>query len=113
MLKYLKKNKKKKFQCFSSTLQTKSIIKYTSNKNLRNLLRHLLSCKISYKVQLKSLKHLPPQSLAYEVYLKQENEAKGFVTLLPQSHHTRKINDTMQQTVVTSFPAVTSALNQR
>ena len=69
--------------------------------------------KISYKVQLKSLKHLPPQSLAYEVYLKQENEAKGFETLLPQSHHTRKINDTMQQTVVTSFPAVTSAPNQR
>ena len=71
-LKYLKKNIKK-FQCFSSNLRTKSMIKYTSYKNLRNLLRQLLSCKISHEIQLKNLKNLPPQSLACEVYRKHEN----------------------------------------
>ena len=99
MLKYFKKNFKKS-QCFSSNFRTKSMIKYTSYKNLRNLLRQLLSCKIDYKIQLKNLKYLPPQSLACEVYRKQENEVKD---LLPQSHRTRKINDKMQQRVVKSL----------
>ena len=49
----------------------KSMIKYGSYKNLRNLLLQLLSCKISYKIHLKNLKHLPPHSLACEVYRKQ------------------------------------------
>ena len=97
MLKHLTKNIKKS-QCFSSNLRTKSMIKYTSYKNLRNLLRQLLSCKISYKIQLKNLKYLLPQSLAREVYRKQENEVKD---LLPQSR--RKINDKMQQRVVKSI----------
>ena len=52
MLKYLKKNIKES-PCFSSNLHTKSIIKYASYKNLRNLPRKLLSCKISYKNALK------------------------------------------------------------
>ena len=69
---------------------TKSMIKYASYKNLRNLLRQLLSWKISYKIQLENLKYLPPQSLACEVYRKQKNEVKD---LLPQSRRTRKIND--------------------
>ena len=87
------------------------MIKYTSYKNLRNLLRQLLSCKISYKIQLKNLKYLPPQSLACEVYRKQENEVKD---LLQQPRRTRKINDKMQQRAVKkSFLAVTSAPNQR
>ena len=47
------------------------VIIYTSYNNLRNLLRQLLSCKISYKMQLKNLKYLPPQSPACEVYRKQ------------------------------------------
>jgi len=46
------------------------MIKYTSYKNLRNLLRQLLSFKISYKIQLGNLRYLPPQSLACEVYRK-------------------------------------------
>ena len=72
--------------------------KYTSYKNLRNLLRQGLSCKISYKIQLKNLKYLPPQSPAWEVYRRQENdEVKD---LLPQSRCTRKINDKMQQRLV-------------
>ena len=91
MLKCLKKNIKKS-QCFSSNLRTKSVIKCTSHKNLWNVLRQLLSCKISHKIQLKNLKYLPPQSLACEVYRKQENEVKD---LLPQSRRTRKINDKM------------------
>ena len=98
MLKYLKKNLKES-QCFSN-LRTKSMIKYTSYKNLRNLLRQLLSCKISYKIQLKNLKYLSPQSLACEVYRKQENEVKD---LLPQSRRTRKINDKMQERLVKSL----------
>ena len=49
----------------------KSMVKYSSYKNLRNLLLQLLSCKISYKIHLKNLKHLPPHSLACEVYRKQ------------------------------------------
>ena len=96
MLKYLKKNIKKS-QCFSSNLRTKSMIKYSSYKNLRNLLRQLLSCKISYKIQLKNLKYLPPQSLTCEFYRKQGNEVKD---LFPQSRLTRKFNDKMQQRVV-------------
>ena len=72
ILKYLEKNIKKS-QCFSSNLRTKSMLKYTSHKKLRNLLRQLLSCKISHKIQLKNLKYLPPQTLACEVYRKQEN----------------------------------------
>ena len=94
MLKYLKKNIKKS-QCFSSNLRTRSIVKYTSYKNLRNLLRQLLSYKINYERKLKNLKYLPPQSLAREVYQKQENEVK--------SRRTRKINDKMQQRVVKSL----------
>ena len=43
----------------------------TSYKNLRNLLRQLLSCKISYKIQLKNLKYPPPQSLACKVHRSQ------------------------------------------
>ena len=43
----------KESPCFSSNLHTKSIIKYASYKNLRNLPRQLLSCKISYKNALK------------------------------------------------------------
>ena len=62
-----------KSQCFSNNLRTKSMIKYTSYKNVRNLLEQLLSCKISHKIQLKNLEYLPPQSLACEVYRKQEN----------------------------------------
>ena len=38
-----------------------------SSVDKEKLLRQLLSCKISYKIQLKNLKHLPPQSLACEV----------------------------------------------
>ena len=91
---------KEKSQCFSSNLRTKSMIKYISYKNLRNLLRQLLSCKISYKIQLKNSKYLPPQSLEYEVYRKQENEVKD---LLPKSRRTRKINDKMQQRLVKSL----------
>ena len=53
---------------------------YTSYKKLRNLLRQLLSCKISHEIQLKNLKYLPPQSLACEVYRKQENEVKDLLT---------------------------------
>ena len=94
MLKYLEKLKKKKSQSFSGNLRTNSMIKYTSYKNLRNLLRQLLSCTISSKIQLKNLKYLPPQSLACEVYRKQENQVKD---LFPQSRRTRKINDKMQQ----------------
>ena len=45
----------------------------TSYKNLRNLLPQLISCKICCKIQLKNLNYLPPQSLACEVYRKQEN----------------------------------------
>ena len=56
------------------------MIKYISYKNLGNLLRQLLSCKISYKIQLKNLKYLPPQSLACEVQRKQENEVKDLLT---------------------------------
>ena len=78
MLKYLKKNVLKS-QCYSSNLRTKSVIKYTPYKNLRNLFRQLVSCKIKYKIQLKNLKHLLPQSLACEVYRKQENEAKDLL----------------------------------
>ena len=77
------------------------MIKYTSYKNLRNLLRQLLSCKISYKIQLKNLKYLPPQSLTCEVYRKQENEVVK--DLLPQLRRTRKINDKMQQRVEKLF----------
>ena len=55
------------------------------------------------------IKYLPPQSLACDVYRKQENEVKD---LLPQSRCSRKINDKMQQRVVKSFLAVTSAPNQ-
>jgi len=50
----------KKSQCFCSNLLTKSMIKYTSYKKLRSLLPQLLSCKISYKIQLKNLKYLSP-----------------------------------------------------
>ena len=49
-LPYLKKNINKS-QCFSSNLRTKSMIKCTSYRNLRNLVRQLPSCKISYKIQ--------------------------------------------------------------
>ena len=80
----------RKSQCFSSNLRTKSMINYTSYKNLRNLLRQLLPCKISYERQLKNLKYLLPQSLACEVYRKQGNEVKD---LLPHSRRTRKINE--------------------
>ena len=73
------------------------MIKYTSYKNLRNLLWQMLSSKISYKIQLKNFKYLPPQSLACEVDRKQENEEND---LLPQSRRTRKINDKTQQRVV-------------
>ena len=45
MLKHLKK-KIKKSQCFSSNLHTKSMIKYISYRDLRNLLRQSLSFKI-------------------------------------------------------------------
>ena len=89
MLKQLKKNTKKSL----CNLHTKSIRKYASYKSLRNLLRQLFSCKISNKIQLKNLKYLPPQSLAYEVYRKQENKVKD---LVPQSRRTRKIYDKMQ-----------------
>ena len=58
-----------------SDLRTKSMIKYTSYKNLRNLLRQLLSCKSVIKlIHLKDLKYLPPQTLPCEVYREQENE---------------------------------------
>ena len=99
MLKYLNKNIKNS-QCFSSNLRTKSMIKYTSYKTLRNLLRQLLSFKISHKIQLQNLKYLPPQSLACEVYRKQENKVKYS---LPQSRRTRKMNDKMQQRLVKVF----------
>ena len=46
---------------------------------------------------LTNLKYLPPQSLACEVYRKQENKVK---CLLPQARHTRKIIDKMQKRVV-------------
>ena len=49
---------------------------------------------------IKELKYLPPQSLACEVYRKQENEIKD---LLRQSRRTRKINVKMQQRVVKSL----------
>ena len=61
-------------------------------QELRN--RQLLSCKISYKIQLKNLKYLHPQSLTCKVYQQQENQIKY---LLPQSRRTRKIIDKMQQ----------------
>ena len=41
----------KESECVSSNLRTKSLIKYTSYQNLRNLLRQLLSCNMSYKIQ--------------------------------------------------------------
>ena len=53
MLKYLKKNIKKS-QCFSSNSRTKSMIKYISYKNLRNLFRHLLSYKNALKLSITS-----------------------------------------------------------
>ena len=88
MLKNLKKS-----LCFSSNLRTKSMMKYTSYKNLGNLLRQLLSCKISYKTQSNNLKNLPSSTVtAFEVYRKQENVVKD---LLPQSRCTHKINDKM------------------
>ena len=92
MLKYLKKNIKVSVLLRQPTYEFYD--KYTSHKNLRNLLRQLLSCTISSKIQLKNLKYLPPQSLACEVYRKQENQVKD---LFPQSRRTRKINDKMQQ----------------
>ena len=66
---------KQKYKKISVLLEqlTKSMIKYTSYKNLGNLLQQLLSCKISYNIQLKNIKYLPPQSLACEIYRKQEN----------------------------------------
>ena len=76
------------------------MLKYTSYKNLRNLLQQLLPCKISYKIQLKNLKYLPSQLLACEVYRNQENEVKG---LFAKSRCTRKINDKMQQRVEKSL----------
>ena len=76
------------------------MIKYTFYKNLTNLLRQLLSWKISYEIQLKNLKYLPPQSLACEGYRKQEQEVKD---LLPESRCTHKINDKMQQRLVKSL----------
>ena len=105
------KYKKSLSTCPATYVSTKSMIKYTSYKNLRNLLRQLLSCKISYKIQLKNSKYLPPQSLACEVYRKQENEVKY---LLPQSRSTGKINDkNATKASKKSFLAVTSAPNQR
>ena len=95
----LKKNIQKS-QCYSSNLRTKSMIKYTSYKNLRNLFRQLNSCKINYKMQLKNLKHLLRQSLACEVYRKLENKVED---LLPESRRTCKISDKMQQRVVKSI----------
>ena len=59
-----------------------------------------VSCKISHIIQLKNLKYLPPQSLACEVYRKQENYVKD---LLPQSRRTHKINYKMQQRLVKSI----------
>ena len=58
----------------------------------KKLLRQLLSCKISYKIQLKNLKYLPPQSLACEVYGKQENdEVKDLPhTVTPHATKARK-----------------------
>ena len=91
MLKYLKKNIKKS-QCYSSNFTYEINDKIYFPQEPKNLLRLLLSCKISYKIQAKNLKYLPPQSLACEVYRKQENEVKDF---LPQSRYTRKINDKM------------------
>ena len=76
MLKYLKKNVKCKekisvlLQQFTNELNDKI---YFLQEPLRNLLRQLLSCKISYKMQLKNIKYLHPQSLPCEVYRKQEN----------------------------------------
>ena len=68
------------------------MIKYTPYKNLRNLLRQLLSCKISYKIKI--------SASTVTGVRKQENEVKD---LLPQSRRTRKINDKMQQRVVKSL----------
>ena len=47
-----------------------------------------------YKIKLKNLKYLHPESLTCEVYQKQENQVKDF---LPQSLRTGKIIDKMQQ----------------
>ena len=67
---------------------------------LLSLVLPQISAKKGMLLQLKNLKYLPRQSLAYEVYRKQENEVKD---LLPQSRRTRKINDKMQQRVVKSL----------
>ena len=65
-------------------------IKKKKKPSLRNLLRQLLSCKISSKIQLENLKYLPPQSLACEVYRKQENEVKDLLpTVTPHAQNQR------------------------
>ena len=76
------------------------VVRFRFDEGLSLETSSLSSCKISYQIQLKNLKYLPPQSLACEVYRKQENEVKD---LLPQSRRTRKINDKMQQKVVKSL----------
>ena len=73
------------------------VVRFRFDEGLSLEKSSLSSCKISYQIQLKNLKYLPPQSLACEVFRKQENEVKD---LLPQSRCTRKINDKMQQRVV-------------
>ena len=99
MLKYLKKNiyKKKKTSVLLQQLTIEINNKiYFLQEPKKSASAVALACKISYKIQLKSLKHLPPQSLACEVYLKRENEVKGF---LPQSRRTRKYNATKRSKV--------------
>ena len=56
MFNFLEKNIKRS-QCLANNLRTKSKINYTIYKNLKNLLRQLLSCKITYTMQLKNLTH--------------------------------------------------------
>ena len=52
----LEEKYKKKSQCFSSNLRTKSMIKYTSYKNLRNLLRQLALLQNQLYSTIKELK---------------------------------------------------------
>ena len=78
------------------------VVRFRFDEGLSLETSSLSSCKISYQIQLKNLKYLPPQSLACEVFRKQENELQ-VKDLLPQSRRTRKINDKMQQKVVKSL----------
>ena len=64
----------------------------------QHIFEHETQKYIKLKIKELTVKYLPPQSLACEVYRKQEHEVRD---LLP--HGRRKINDKMQQMVVKSL----------